>query len=362
MRINCLITACLVAGSIASAAAVEVSEDSSAPAQAALWDAPNWEAGPALARSKSIAAQSLALELDRLLRDDPAALSARLRALDEADALSWPEREAALLKFTRSLHALRADQVPDETMGLLTHWISRTLVAHEESPSFATPLFNIAAEAQGLQNRWRREAAARTAARALATGAERFLDGWPSADDAVGQAGWIDALRAAPASQRKALLVQGLQRMSNAPQLVLPTTEAAISLRDHAAMTRLVQATDSVSLHFLLTALAGQLTARELDSLLAELITNVAVDRAALAIAIFAPALIDELPFERRMLSLLGDPALGSSAALVLSRRPTPRLKAELEALAASAPTSLLSGRARLALGGFVSGQPEQTP
>ncbi len=362
MRINCLITACLVAGSIASVAAVEVSDDSFAPAQAASWDAPNWETGPALARSKSIAAQSLALELDRLLRDDPAALSARLRALDEADALSWPEREAALLQFTRSLHAQRADQVPDDALRLLSTWKSRTLVAHEESPDFGTPLFNIAAEAQGLQNRWRREAAAGIAARALATGAESFLDGWPSADDAVGQAGWIDALRAAPASQRKALLVQGLQRMSNAPQLVLPTTEAAISLRDHAAMTRLIQATDSVPLHFLLTALAGQLTARELDQLLAELITNAPVDRAALAIAIFGRALVDDRSFERRMLSLLGDPALGSSAALALSRRPGAQLKAELEALAASAPTSLLGGRARLALDGFVTAQSEQTP
>ncbi len=358
MRYTRMISLGLLAGSGAlTAAGGQVGSDSTV-AEPADWAAPNWEAGAALVHAKSAAATALATELGRLQRDDPAALPQRLQSLTDDHTLTWPEREAAVLQFTRSLHELPRDQVSAMAIDLLSRWQPRTLVAHEEAPALGTPLFDIAATAQGLQNRWRREAAAESAKQLLGEDADRYLDGWLATGDPLLRAGWFDALQATTAAQRQGLLEQSLLRLQKAPQLAPLAAQMAIGLRDQAAMARLAFETDPLFLHPLLAALAVELDAAQLRVLLAQLIAQATPDRAALAIAAFSDTLAGDSGFERQLLALLDDPALGSSAALALGQRSSAAAQAELEALAASPAISLRSQRARFALDRIA----EQTP
>lgn len=362
MRYLRMISLCLLAGCASIAAADDQMGSRSAATDPADWAAPNWETGVALVRAKSSAARALAVELRQLQQDDPAALLQRLQSLVEDSALDWPEKEAALLQFTQSLHELRADQVSAAVIDLLAHWQPRTLVAHEEAPALGTPLFDIAATAQGLQNRRRREAATDFAAQRLREGADRFLQGWLDAVDPMLRAGWLDAVQVASLAQRKALLELSLSRLQREPQLAPLAAQAAIGLRDAGAMTQLAFEVDPVSLRPLLAALASELDGPQLEAVLAQLVARAPTDRAALAIAAFSDALAGRPEFEQQMLALLAEPGLGSSAALALGQRPSAAAQAELESLAAGATTSLHSQRARLALDRIAQFPAERTP
>lgn len=339
----------------ASAAVSGAADNADMPAASANWAAPTWTAAAALVLARSSASQSLAAEFRHTLRTAPNTLSARLQAMTEQDDLPWPVREAALLRLVDDLGDLRRDQVPASVMSLLIHWQPRTLVAHEEMPSLGASLFPIAARAQGLENRWQREASAQLGAELLTSahhghGAEAFLAQWSSATDPAARAGLLDALAVTRTESVRAVLMQAQHDATALPDLAIVARQAALVLKDMGAMADLIHQGSASGLRATLQTLADTLDRDALTALLAKLERAGDRPRLGLAIGVWSQELSGYPPAEALLLDLLDDQEVGSSAALALAHAPSADALAKLHRRAAAPDVSNGAKRARLAL------------
>jgi hypothetical protein len=311
------------------------------------WPAPEWRADAALRQAKSTTASTIADALLDTLREHPDELAAALDALVARNDLSWPLREAAVMRLLQALDGTPRHRIPEDAVLLLAGWQPRTLVPHEEDASLGAPLFDIAARTHGLQNRWRREAVATRAKARARDDAEAFVTAWSASADAVERAGLLDALDAGGAALQRGVLEAAL---AAGPSLRQPAAHAALALRDVDAMHALILHGAGNESRQLLDAIGQRLDARSLTALLIRLRTEAPPGTQALAIGLWSARLAGDADTEAVLLDLLGDAELGSSAALALQRAPSAAALKQLRMLALSPDVSPRAARARLAL------------
>ena len=337
----------LAVGLVAAAPMISAADTS----MSAAWAAPNWRIEDARFAAKNALIEQHAAALTDALQRDPATLPSALRTLAAHAELSWPIREAALMRFLQSLDGIEGRRVPTEAIQFLADWQSRTLVAHEENAALGTPLYNIAARAQGLQNRWQREAAMQSASVRLRSGAADFLGDWSATTDPLTRVGMLDALTVSKRSTIRAVLASAQNGITRHPEWATLAIQAALTLHDVPAMTALIVRAQGAESRPLLQACNDRLRSDELGKLLIQLHDTAPASTFALAIGVWSAKLAGNSQVEALWLDLLGDAELGSSAALALRVRPSAAALAKLHALAAPAPdVSVRAGRARLAL------------
>ncbi len=315
-----------------------------------VWDAPNWSQAEAVRLAGSPASQALAAELRVTLQTAPDAIIAKIDQLMTHDAQPWPVRESALLAFVGALGDLRREQVPAELMARLSAWQARTLVPHEEMATLGAALFPIAARAQGLENRWRRDEARTFGAELLNQGADVFLVQWSNQTDAAARAGLLDAVDQTTRDQLRSLFNFAHREAKSSQDFRVPAGRAALALRDVEAISTMIAIGTGAETRLLLEAAAQQLDVVEMTRVLAELRRKSAKPQLALAIGVWSRALAGQPKAETLLLGLLDDAELGSSAALALALRPSSGTLAKLHARAATPDDSLGARRARLAL------------
>jgi hypothetical protein len=314
------------------------------------WAAPNASQAEAKYLADRADSRAFALELRNALQLAPETVLEKIDAAIAAGDLPWPAVEAALMQLQDALGQLHRDQVPGDLMARLSAWQARTLVAHEEMASLGTALYPIAARAQGLENRWRRDEARALGAEQLGQGIQIFLTQWAATTDAAARAGLLDALDQAPASRLRALLNVTRQSAKASSDRRIPLSRAALALHDVGAMSTLLALGGGAEMRPLLQSVAARMNADELTALLSQLRRDADTPTLALAIGVWSPMLSGHAPAEKLLLDWLDDADIGSSAALALSVQPSPSARARLNALAATPATSLGARRARLAL------------
>lgn len=326
------------------------------------WAAPNWSEGEARLLSKSARVAGLEVELKSIALDAPKNLLAELELLSNRNDFTWPEREAALQRVLAWLHTQTVDRIPADALAYLAQWQPRTLIAHEEHPEFGTPMFAIAAQAQGLQNRWRRAATKQSAQQLLSAGIDPFIAGWLAVAGAAERAGYLDALAAADVKQQRALLQATAPQLKSNPALTAVIAQAAITLADVDALSALIEHGDGAQLHPVLAVAASELSTARMRGVLQKLIAVAAPERVALTIAQWSPRLASDAETEAMLFDLLGDPQLGSSAALALSASASASMRKRLQTLAEQPENTLRTTRARMALRPQTTALQEITP
>jgi hypothetical protein len=320
------------------------------PAQVADWPAPNWQIDEAKVAAKSALTSQSSAQLNEVLQHQPDALVQAFETLAARSDLSWPIREAALMEFLNALASMQREQIPQDALAYLTRWQSKTRVPHEEMATLGAPLYDIAARAQGLQNLWRREAAMEAATAALKRGPVEFLTDWALQSEAATRAGFLDALDHSDRPTQSAVLAATDGTLHTHPDYAEVAARSALALRDLDAMRKLIVQGAGADTQALLRTCAAQLNADELHALLLRLRRDATDADVALAIGLWSSKLAGNAQAEALLLDLLGDPTLGSSAALALAQGSSSATRAELQSLAAAPDTSVRAARARLAL------------
>jgi hypothetical protein len=315
---------------------------------------PNWSA-PA-ARAAALQADANAVlgplfDQARLGRDPD--LLARLQTLAADERLPVPARERILFDFAQGLGDLPPGAVRPDVLDYLQGYRPRTLVPHPDNDRVGIPLFNIRGATAGSLNAWRRQAAY-DAGRTLLTGlapapttADVFLAEFDRAST-PGRLGLADALPLARAEQLADIAGQSLAALAERPELGPVAVRAALLLGDPELLRRALAAGDGPHLAGLLAEAAAQLDEPGRVDLLFGLLDTAAPTNAALAVGALAPGLLHRPEVADRMFALLGDPAMGAAAALVLSESTRPDLQERLRELAAG--DGLTARRAALAL------------
>jgi hypothetical protein len=315
---------------------------------------PNWSA-PA-ARAAALQADANAVlgplfDQARLGRDPD--LLARLQTLAADERLPVPARERILFDFAQGLGDLPPGAVGPDVLDYLQGYRPRTLVPHPDNDRVGIPLFNIRGATAGSLNAWRRQAAY-DAGRTLLTGlapapttADVFLAEFDRAST-PGRLGLADALPLARAEQLADIAGQSLAALAERPELGPVAVRAALLLGDPELLRRALAAGDGPHLAGLLTEAAAALDEPGRIDLLFVMLDTASPTNAALAVGALAPGLLHRPEVADRMFALLGDPAMGAAAALVLSESTRPDLQERLRELAAG--DGLTARRAALAL------------
>jgi hypothetical protein len=333
---------------LASVALVAVA---SAALSAAPGTEPSWDRAEAmrLAAQTDTFATREALEQLALAGDGPGLLSL-LQATARRDDWPVPARESVLHAFTNGLRSLPPQTVADEVMAFLAGYRSRVLVPHDDHPNNNVALFNIRAAAYGVQNAWMRQEAALLGGRLLASDPGMLVAAYRALEHLPARQGFQDALLTATPGQLETVSFLALYDMPAAPDLAALAGRAALLNGDARALEQLVRNANGPALAGILREARERLAAVQLARILQIAVAEGSVPSASLAIAELAPALLDRADVADLVLALLGDPELGSTAALALARNPSTSLLARLDALAQAEEETLSAQRARLAL------------
>jgi hypothetical protein len=313
---------------------------------------PNWSA-PA-ARAAALQADANAVlgplfDQARLGRDPD--LLARLQTLAADERLPVPARERILFDFAQGLGDLPPGAVGPDVLDFLQGYRPRTLVPHPDNDRVGKPLFNIRGATAGSLNAWRRQAGY-DAGRTLLAGptpaaAQDYLAEY-NRSSTPGRQGLADALPLASAAQLAAIAGQSLAALPMRPDLSPVAVRAALLLGDPALLRRALAAGDGPHLAGLLTEAAAELDEPGRIDLLFVMLDTASPTNASLAVGTLAPGLLHRPEVADRLFALLGDPAMGSAAALVLAASTRPDLQDRLRELAAG--DGLTARRAALAL------------
>lgn len=320
----------------------------------AVYPAPNSDAARVRMVLQGGDSQGLAWALERVRRERPVELLPALIDLSQRDELPWPLREAAIAQFLAQLATVEPDGVPPQALDFLRGWQSRTLVPHEESANLGAALFNIAAQTQGLENRWRREQAAATARISLRHSAPSLLQQWSvsSADPAV-RAGILDALTDADPELLRVLAratTEAKSERSDPGPTAALAVATAMAAGDHQRMRELVSAASAGELPGLLRALGRMDAGRPSFDLLREHSGDWPKSSTALAIGLWSPHWAGDREAESWLIEQLSDAELGAAAALALARTASDAGRSHLHFLANRSGDARLAARARLAL------------
>jgi hypothetical protein len=314
-------------------------------------DAEIWEREEAWRAAVSVDTQAKQGDLHRLLKtgDDKASLTL-IREISSEESWPAPAREKVIFNYVSSLRNETPQAVGKELISYLQTYQSTVLVPHEDHPSSGVPLFNIKAATAGVVNGWARQEAAFEGAAMVSSDPAKLPEAYAAESSLPRQQGFLDALETASPSQLKAVSQYALQEMVTRPEFQAVATRSALINMDFDVLLQLAESADGSGVHTLFGESAMRLENVQIQQLLQAAIRNPSGETAALAIAQLAPALAGHEPGEALLLEMLGDPALGSSAALALVANPSNKIIQELQELAAPENTQLAAIRARLAL------------
>lgn len=272
-----------------------------------------------LQQFRTAAFDTLAIELEAFARDP---------------ALPAPAREATVFRFAIALGDTADEPLPAGLLERLESWPAQTWVPHEENPAVGVPLFDIAAAAHGVRTAAQRRTGQRRGAGLLAAGADAWLAAYRQTDDAS-RRGFLDALDAAPPHDRAAVARVALTRSAHDSAAATVARHAVVALRDPDAVVTLLARGERGDDARLLRESAERFTAAERARMLLGAIAEAPAGRAALAIGLLAPDLQDRAEVTDSLFELLGDAALGASAALALARYSDPAVQVQLRRAAA---------------------------
>jgi len=352
-RFNTLLTAALFAVLLTLAAARPLSAQVDFPE-------PNWSMPAAQsAAGQADANARLAPLFDRARLGRGPELLAQLQTLAADERLPVPARERILFDFAQGLAELPPGAVGPEVLDYLQGYRPRTLVPHPDNERVGTPLYNVHAATAGSLNAWRRQSGYATGRNLLSSrtpgAAERFLAEFDLASGPR-QQGLADAVALADAEQLAAVAAQSLAVLPERPELGPVAVRAALQLGDPEMLQRALAAADGPQLADLLVEAGAQLEEPGRIDLLFDLLDNAPPTHAALAVATLTPGLLHRPEVADRLFALLGDPALGSAAALALSESQQPDLYQRLGTLANG--DDLAARRAAMALAAAATTRP----
>ena len=295
-----------------------VHQNSSAQMQQTKWD-----------RSSAIAAaQSVDIDIAVRKIGEISTLSDGVTTLDNLIALEnradWtlPAREAAMYRFTQSLVELPRDAVAKEVLQHLIAYESRTLVPHEDHQDAYVPLFNIRGAATGVENGWQRIEYSTEAYALIDSNPHLLVSGFIEFNKPNQRAGYLDALQQAQYADVIAVQDIALEQMHERPELASMVAVTAAITADTGAIQQLLVSSRQAGLSSSLRHFEDNISASEVTELLLFAVEQAPTGNAALAIAAWWPQLRHDPATRDLMLSLLGDPLLGTSAALALAQNP----------------------------------------
>jgi len=259
-----------------------------------------------------------------------------------------PTRDYLVFSFTLGLSDLDANSVSSEVLDFLSGYEARTLVAHEEHPALAVPLFNVRAAAAGVRNRWDRQTAFIRAESLLPEPADRWVSSYLNTNPA-GRRGFVDALDFASPEQLRGLGWSALAQIEEKPELTLITARAGLDSGDFELLQQSISHGSGPDLSRVLETASRKLSAEDSIALLEHSLRLGSDSTAALAIAQLAPVRLDEPAVRDMLFNTLADRNLGATAALVLGASPDPEIQARLSEIA-SKEDGLARQRAALAL------------
>lgn len=296
--------------------------------------APNWD--------RELAMQTAAMGQDRhqlndwfgMLRSGRSAeLLLAIKEYSVSRQVSSPVRERQLFLFTQRLAGFSADMIPPGLLDLLEEYTPQTLIPHEENVSIAVPLFNVPAAATGVRHGIERQFGQARSAQLLASKPTAWIQGYLAAS-ATARAGFRDGLEDASGQQIETLKQSALQGLNNHPELFAIAAAGALASADRAAIDYLVLHGRDARLAPMLRSAAGQFSEDQQALMLLSAIESAPAENSALAIAVLAPGLHALPAVTESLFDLLEDPALGSAAALALSRHPDPAVRKRLYSIA----------------------------
>lgn len=303
----------------------------------------------ARAAMDQIDSQAELKSLFQLAREgDNSQLLQSLDTIESHDDWPVPAREHILHAFATGLGDLPAGSVNSEVIDYLVRYEPRTIVPHSDHARIGVPLYNIRAATMGSLNEWRRQSAFKRSRQLLALGSEAWLDAYQSAGPQQ-KKGFRDALETLSGEQLNELGQLSLQLSRNDASLVSIAAWSGLLRSDPALFREALVSTRGPELTHLIKAASTGFSDPENYELLSHLILHAPPGTAALAIAVLAPARLDQHDFTELMFDTLSDQGLGAAAALVLASGTSPDIQQRLKDMAAR-KDSLASSRAALAM------------
>ncbi|MFT5770145.1 MAG: hypothetical protein ACI9H8_002128 [Lysobacterales bacterium] len=314
-------------------------------------DAETWERDAAWRASASVNTQTQKNKLQSLLKagDDEASLIL-IQEIQREENWPTPARERVIYEYVSSLRQEAPHVVGDDLIAYLQNYQSTVFVAHEDHPSGNVPLFNIKGAAAGVVNGWARQEAAFQGAVLVQENPDSLSMAYLSETSLPKQQGLLDSLNTASPIQLKAISSFALESMEAHPELISVAARSALINLDLNVLMRLAESGQGPEMHVLFRGSTKRLDKAQNLHLLQAALRNPSRGTAALAIAQLAPGLAGVDASEELLLETLGDPELGSSAALALVINPRSQLLQKLQVLAVPENNQLTAIRARLAL------------
>ena len=316
--------------------------------QAALPE-PNWDRSLALQTIHKADTQATLKPLFQMARaGSNRELLDALSVIVQDPGIPAPAKDFTVFSFTLGLSDLDANSVSPKVLDFLSTYQVRTLVAHDDHPRMAVPLFNVRAAAAGVQNSWDRQQAVARATSLLQEHPDQWITSYLAAGQA-GRRGFVDALDFAAPEQLRMLGWSALALLDEQPELTLVAARAGMNSGDYELLRQSIARGDGPGLSRVLEVAAHKLSVEESIDLLEHSLQSGSDTKAALAIAQLAPALLDEAVVRKILFSTLADRNLGAAAALVLGASADPEIQAQLHEIA-STKEGLARQRAALAI------------
>ncbi|MGD2129003.1 MAG: hypothetical protein PVJ33_07070 [Lysobacterales bacterium] len=309
---------------------------------------PNWRLAEAVEAASEVDLNANLAPLFSLARAGSSdELLSALLALEQREDWPEPARERVLQAFAQGLGEMPPGSVDHRVLNYLAAFEPRTLVPNPDYPLAGVPLYNVSASASGARAAWRRAGAARRAEILTSRGPEAWLDAWAGAD-AVERRGFVDSLERSSPGWLKAIGDAALQRSVEEHAAAPVAARAAILLDDREMLHGAMREVRGPELTEILRSAADALDAADRVALLESTLHDAPAESGALAMAILAPGLVHQAAVQDALFATLGDPGLGSSAALVLSRSGDESIRRRLSELAQTGQ-SVAARRAALA-------------
>lgn len=323
-----------------------------APALAAEQSGPvRWEREAAVAASVHSDTSDDRLSLLASLKSGSGEdMLATLRRIQSSANLSAPARERLIFEFVQDLRQEPPGSVPPKVVAFLKRYPVTVMVEHHDHPYADEALYNIPTAMFGVVNHWTRQQAAFDGAALLSTDASALVRAYLDTDDPARQRGLIDAVSTADANTVRELSRVALDEIDQQPSLTALAGHAALRSGDLALLNSVVSQGGGPGLNEVLRISATQLDAVQQEQLLQSVLNSGRPGNAALAIAHLGPAVRDGEHMLQALIGQLSDPHLGSSAALALSRNPSPALRRALTEIGRHEQAAVAASRARLAL------------
>ncbi len=311
---------------------------------------PNWDRALALETIRKTDTQAILKPLYQMARAGRnGELLDSLSAIAQDPGMPHPTRDYLVFSFALGLSDLDTSAVSAEVLNFLSTYETRTLVARDDHPRMAVPLFNVRAATAGVRNRWDRQQARTRAEKLLQEHPDLWVSSYLAANPA-GRRGFVDALDFASDEQLRALGWSALSRLDDKPELTIVTARAGMDSGDFDLLRQSILRGDGADLPRVLEAASHKLSAEECIDLLDYSMRLGSDTKAALAIAQLAPAQLDKSAVRELLFDTLADRNLGAAAALVLGASPDPEIQVRLKEIA-SKKNGLARQRAALAIG-----------